>query len=827
MSDMDELFASVSFDVEPKDWRKTPESDLVEKGDTVLLSVLTKSAKKPKVERDPKFQAMIESRGKRLSGRIVKWMNADAKRISALLVSALFPVNKADMAKALTQAQIDAIVDSIDLNGMKLLAGMITEDTVDVFKDAYASGAAIGGMAVDMNLVTEETMLYAQTRAAELVGMVIVDGKAVPNPNPAWSISETTRNLIRSDVHKAITEGASAKELADAIESNYAFSDTRSINIARTELSNAFNTGSMEGWKASGVTVYKRSLLSDSHDIADICDKAAARGAIPLDEEFADGYMAPAYHVNCLISGTVVLASDIEAHYTRRFKGKVVTIVTTSGKQLTATPNHPVLTDRGWIAVGALKLGDCVFESVNPERLIVSENPNDYNVPTAIEQIPDALVMHGGVTARQVPTSAIDFHGDGVMNGDVDIVFTAGFLESGAPSDYIRNQSLKMTSTASGNLIPDSSLNEVSLGSLGASDGIVSGGGATQPLFGSSSAGGDCTSLTATSNPDAALNESTLNPASSDAVFLGQRKNGLAAKVECRKLGNVDFYDSSPTFKNSGDLERPDNNLFVESNGVADFFRRHSAQVVCANIVDIRNDDFSGHVYNLQTVKGWYVANGIVTHNCLCSLAPVVQKTKAKKTDLSALFKGDKVGHAFRGNQWTGGKATKILLSFENAVKNEKREYAQVVLPDGTTLLGPAKHPQIGKMGNENSVSFTQAEFESFKDKDAILTHNHPLGYSFSDADLNLAESANLLEIRATTPHGTYTLRRGENGWPKNMGEKQSHTIDRLKKEHPSWDSWVDAKSPSDASRIISERAIIDFVADYPNGATYAYTKHK
>jgi len=28
--------------------------------------------------------------------------------------------------------------------------------------------------------------------------------------------------------------------------------------------------------------------------------------------------------------------------------------------------------------------------------------------------------------------------------------------------------------------------------------------------------------------------------------------------------------------------------------------------------------DWSGHVYNLQTADGFYVANGIVTHNCHC-----------------------------------------------------------------------------------------------------------------------------------------------------------------------------------------------------------------
>jgi hypothetical protein len=35
---------------------------------------------------------------------------------------------------------------------------------------------------------------------------------------------------------------------------------------------------------------------------------------------------------------------------------------------------------------------------------------------------------------------------------------------------------------------------------------------------------------------------------------------------------------------------------------------------------------FSGHVYNLQTNEGWYVAENIVTHNCSLVLIPVLRE---------------------------------------------------------------------------------------------------------------------------------------------------------------------------------------------------------
>ena len=46
----------------------------------------------------------------------------------------------------------------------------------------------------------------------------------------------------------------------------------------------------------------------------------------------------------------------------------------------------------------------------------------------------------------------------------------------------------------------------------------------------------------------------------------------------------------------------------------------HAGSVFLDKIVDARRVNFSGHVYNLQTDAGFYIASGIVTHNCRCSL---------------------------------------------------------------------------------------------------------------------------------------------------------------------------------------------------------------
>ena len=45
-----------------------------------------------------------------------------------------------------------------------------------------------------------------------------------------------------------------------------------------------------------------------------------------------------------------------------------------------------------------------------------------------------------------------------------------------------------------------------------------------------------------------------------------------------------------------------------------------SCQVGFVELVEINVRDFSGHVFNLSTVSGLYLANTIVVHNCMCTV---------------------------------------------------------------------------------------------------------------------------------------------------------------------------------------------------------------
>jgi hypothetical protein len=53
----------------------------------------------------------------------------------------------------------------------------------------------------------------------------------------------------------------------------------------------------------------------------------------------------------------------------------------------------------------------------------------------------------------------------------------------------------------------------------------------------------------------------------------------------------------------------------MSDNG-ANLLDAHAGIIKADYIISVDRVIYSGHVYNLETVEGWYCANGIVTHNC-------------------------------------------------------------------------------------------------------------------------------------------------------------------------------------------------------------------
>lgn len=148
-----------------------------------------------------------------------------------------------------------------------------------------------------LDLANESAIEYASERAAELVGKrVDGNGDIVDNPNPAYSVEETTREMIRGDITRAMEEGMSNEDLADLLADNYAFSEDRAMTIARTETAAADTQGNHALYTQSGQVAQKKWIVGDG--CCDECQELDGE-IVDLDADFSNGVSVPPAHPNC------------------------------------------------------------------------------------------------------------------------------------------------------------------------------------------------------------------------------------------------------------------------------------------------------------------------------------------------------------------------------------------------------------------------------------------------------------------------------------------------------------------------------------------------
>ena len=276
--------------------------------------------------------------------------------------------------------------------------------------------------------------------------------------------------------------------------------------------------------------------------------------------------------VRCVVGSTVVEAWGLERAYKRWYEGPVVCLtIRGRGEKLTGTTNHPVLTPHGWIRIGDVVEGDelvcCDGGERDPRR-----DQDEHVMPTTLVELFGAIANSGN--PQRIPTTVVDFHGDG-MDSDVEIVVPDTLLRDGiesAKSEHVDEFGFKRTCQRLGRF----------------------------HSFGSGYA--------RTLNLIVRKWFSTRNlVARSGHLFQNFWRRLLESKALSFLMSpdvdpHVPEVFEEPTRVSAGlNLEGPDG---LPGN------------VTTCKVLDVRRDFFSGHVYNLQTKHGWYVASGIITHNC-------------------------------------------------------------------------------------------------------------------------------------------------------------------------------------------------------------------
>ena len=370
------------------------------------------------------------------------------------------------------------------------------------------------------------------------------------------------------------------------------------------------------------------------------CVTIASRGAVFESAQTAGAQsvgddriaLGDRYHSHCVLPGAMVSGPPVEAAMRRDYEGEVVTLVTSGGRDLTVTPNHPILTDRGWVPAQFINEGDNLVGGARVSGSVVG-GPDEDHGPARIEDFVSAFGVVSPALFGGVPTSAEEFHGDG-GNSEVNVVTAHDLL--GLEADAALRKPLpELEFEVAGAMRPVGDLGRDRVGARepgfvsvgGSPDGVMGGSGLSLPLCGTHLAraveagGGSVAGL----NPS--VDEGSPDDTPADSGVLEDGVLGFAVAVPLNDSVR-DVVDSAVMVRVGRKFDPPllygdPEGLAVYSKLGSDLAERLAGGVELDRVVDKSVSVYHGTVYNLSTVEGWYSVNDIITSNCDCQVIPI------------------------------------------------------------------------------------------------------------------------------------------------------------------------------------------------------------
>lgn len=416
---------------------------------------------------------------------------------------------------------------------------------------------------------------------------------------------------LRPEVAEKATAEYFGVNTAEALEHKL---NVAAMRTARTMVTSAQNGGRYQAGKRAermGIEFESKTWVAtldartrDSH--------ARLHGEErPMDEEFSNGLMYPGDEngepeevYNCFLADTNIASnSGIVRSYKHQYSGDIVSIKTASGVNFSCTPNHPILTSRGWISAKFLNCGDDLLVTFGSGNEIARRNPDINHAFPRIDAIHDLLYKFGGKRTR---TLSVNFHGD-IPTSDVEIVTHKRLLRESDDSRCRNSVDEFLFKGADKSLFCKSTFVKHFWSVFGASLSNISSLGKILSFF-------------------------------------------------LRRLRHSEIHSLRPVaLLYSGGVKPLDNDVARNAKLISECLNGFTGVVFADNIVSVDISSKFSHVYNLQTENGYYFVNNIIpqsgakgdcifaiAHNCRCTMNQHVKKTQ--KIDLISDFTGKYAG---------------------------------------------------------------------------------------------------------------------------------------------------------------------------------------
>lgn len=554
---------------------------------------------------------------------------AYAGKLLALVAKMRGMVLAADLPGHFPRAQDSAATAQTVIADLRAKAEKLFGDVAEkLANEACYKASVVGYLWVNQDAralvgIDMKDVVKASSTLSKVMRQSIKDNVALIKTIPEKHFTRLEK-IIKENFDK----GALAGEIVDQIREVGQLTDRHAQFIARDQMAKVTSAANQERLISLDVDEYIWSTSDDERvrESHVALDGLRFRFDDPPDtsNDGTPAFNNPGFDFNCFL-GQASLSSHapIDKLFRHTYSGKLTELVTNTGEIVRATPHHPVLTRRGWIAIEAIDIGEDIFQAPFEGAQIVVKDPHDVQA-SAFQIFRAASLLF---PLHRVEKIGVGFHGD-LTDHEVNVVCID------------RNLSIEGHAAFNQKVFEDF---------LILTDATDLRAGAFAQLFGRnlfashSIVRGACKLLALlTGRLLHAEPHRGRSIAWFDSVAAQFRRDGRALDFEPIREGfhasarakGGDHFFARVVFgvawraikdrQLETDLFELHADRFVaDTEKRSGFLERSAFLQKPLRIVDKGSREFSrAHVYNLQNVLGWYIAENVIVHNCRCVALP-------------------------------------------------------------------------------------------------------------------------------------------------------------------------------------------------------------
>jgi len=456
-------------------------------------------------------------------------------------------------------------------------------------------------------------------------------------------INQTTERWIRDQVANissaAIRSGSTINEVTTQLQNFFKketpnFAAYRARRIARTEIVSASNYSKNQVMETVAPAGLQKIWIADLRDLErtrlahqDVApvgmrDKFLVGGE--LLEYPGDPNGSPENIINCFPSYQKVNLDvlNLKKIFRSWFDGEIISLVDSSGKlYLSGTPNHPILTSRGWVPIKDINEFDQIIQSSTIKNKRAA-NFEVNNIQTSFEEVFNSFFNPS--SSMRMVGGIVNFHGH-IPTGDINIIDIESLLKHGTVSEIFKTiKNLLFAKPYFGLCFLFRYSLFYGAGAMkifsSVSNGIISGFSSFLTFLKSHFASSYNIRFAGASQTNTMLLENSLNNISGNTKLFGGFFNRVRLIV---KINNSTFINFGlfhkiarvNPFRNTKISKRS----VVNADDLSALFNTDTGKIEFITGLKICRHNYKGYVYTLETKTQMYNVNSIIARNCRCT----------------------------------------------------------------------------------------------------------------------------------------------------------------------------------------------------------------